>query len=93
MAAAAWGQADVITLLISAGADVDARTVTANAVSASDIAQKRGHGEVVRKLLVAGATLPAMVDPTRSVLELAASNADRPQRGEDGHGGASCVIL
>ena len=93
MAAAAWGQADVITLLISAGADVDARTtVTANAVSAIDIAQKRGHGEVVRKLLVAGATLPAMVDPTRSVLELAASNAIR-QRGEDGHGGASCVIL
>jgi ankyrin repeat protein len=91
MAAAAWGQADVITLLISAGADVDARTVTANAVSAIDIAQKRGHGEVVRKLLVAGATLPAMVDPTRSVLELAASNATQ-QRGED-RGQASCVIL
>jgi hypothetical protein len=98
MAAAAWGQADVITLLISAGADVDARTVTANAVSAIDIAQKRGHGEVVRKLLVAGATLPAMVDPTRSVLELAASKAIRPQRNHsaartDTAGHPSCVIL
>ena len=92
MAAAAWGQADVITLLISAGADVDARTVTANAVSAIDIAQKRGHVEVVRRLLAAGATLPATVDPTRSVLELAASNATR-QRGEDAEQASSCVIL
>ena len=92
MAAAAWGQADVITLLISAGADVDARTVTANAVSAIEIAQKRGHVEVVRRLLAAGATLPATVDPTRSVLELAASNATR-QRGEDAEQASSCVIL
>ena len=81
MAAAVAGKAEMTSLLVEAGADVDCRTFATNAVSAIDLAQKHGHVEVVRALLMAGAELPGE-HTAASVLEVAETNGRR-QRGED----------
>ena len=76
------GHAAVVRELLSAGAAVNASTVTGNA--ALHLASKNGHAEVVRELLAAGATVGlACVSDGKTALHLAAlHSAGDSNRGE-----------
>jgi hypothetical protein len=75
MAAAAAGHADVVQMLIDAGADVNARAGTETAIT---LAQRMGREVVVGMLQIAGATFPQK-DPAKAAAKGFAAAAEKPE--------------